>query len=104
MLEVTDYNPAVNEPDLQELRRAIDGVDTQLLDLIQQRVQLVLAVGAYKKRHGLAVYDPDRERRMLERLTALAKPPLEPDTIRRIFERLIDESRRLEQHHQNAPR
>jgi len=94
----------VNEPDLQELRRAIDAVDTQLLDLIQQRVRLVLAVGAYKKQHGLAVYDPDRERRMLERLTALAEPPLEPDTIRRIFERLIDESRRLEQHHQNPPR
>jgi chorismate mutase len=60
-------------------------------------VRLVLQVGAYKARHGLAIYDPERERRMLERLTALAKPPLEPDTVRRIYERLIDESRTLEQ-------
>ena len=87
----------MSEPDLDELRRAIDAVDTRLLELIQERVRLVLAVGAYKVRNGLAIYDPERERRMLERLTALAQPPLEPDTIRRIFERLIDESRTLEQ-------
>ncbi len=36
---------------------------------------------------------------MLERLSALAEAPVEPDTVRRIFERLIDESRRLEQRH-----
>ncbi len=83
--------------DLDELRRAIDHVDSRLLELIHERIRLVLEVGAYKARHGLAVYDPDRERRLLERLTALAEPPLEPDTVRRIFERLIDESRTLEQ-------
>ncbi|HEX5097848.1 MAG TPA: chorismate mutase [Polyangiaceae bacterium] len=87
----------MSEPDLDELRRQIDQVDTRLLELIHERVRLVLQVGAYKARHGLAIYDPERERRMLERLTALAKPPLEPDTVRRIYERLIDESRTLEQ-------
>ncbi len=87
----------MSEPDLDELRRQIDQVDTRLLELIHERVRLVLQVGAYKARHGLAIYDPERERRMLERLTALAQPPLEPDTVRRIYERLIDESRTLEQ-------
>jgi chorismate mutase len=87
----------VSEPDLDELRRQIDQVDSRLLELIHERVRLVLQVGAYKARHGLAVYDPERERRLLERLTALAQPPLEPDTVRRVFERLIDESRNLEQ-------
>jgi chorismate mutase len=89
----------VGEPDLEALRRSIDAVDSKLLELIGERVRLVLAVGEYKSRHGLAVYDPERERRMLERLTAAAAPPLEPGTVRRIFERVIDESRRLEQHH-----
>ncbi len=89
----------MSEPNLDELRRAIDQVDSRLLELIHERVRLVLEVGAYKAQHGLAIYDPERERRLLERLTALAKPPLEPDTIRRVFERLIDESRRLRQHH-----
>jgi chorismate mutase len=59
----------------------------------------VLAVGDYKRAHGLPIYDPERERKLIDRLTGEARPPLEPSTVRRIFERLIDESRRLEQHH-----
>jgi chorismate mutase len=89
----------VGDTELDKLRRAIDAVDTSLLELIHERVRLVLEVGAYKAKRGLAVYDPERERRLLERLTSLAQPPVEPDTVRRIFERLIDESRRLEQRH-----
>ena len=89
----------MSEPDLDALRRSIDAVDLKLLELIGERVRLVLQVGEYKARKGLAIYDPERERRLLERLTAAAEPPLEPGTVRRIFERLIDESRRLEQHH-----
>ena len=87
----------MSEPDLEELRRGIDAVDSRLLELIHERVKLVLAVGAYKVQRGLAIYDPERERRMLERLSALAQAPLEPDMVRRIFERLIDEFRNLEQ-------
>jgi chorismate mutase len=94
----------VSETDLESLRRAIDAVDSRLLELITERVRLVLEVGSYKAKHGLAIYDPERERRLLERLTTLAQPPLEPDTVRRIFERLIDESRRLEQRHSPNPR
>jgi chorismate mutase len=89
----------VADNELETLRRSIDAVDTRLLELIHERVRLVLEVGAYKSQRGLAVYDPERERRMLERLSSLAQPPVEPDTVRRIFERLIDESRRLEQRH-----
>jgi chorismate mutase len=47
----------------------------------------------------MAVYDPDRERSLLARLSESAPEPLDATTVRRIFERLIDESRRLEQHH-----
>ena len=84
-------------PDLDTLRRSIDEIDSRLLTLIEERVRLVLAVGDYKREHGLAIYDPERERKLLERLTNDARPPLEPGTVRRIFERLIDESRTLEQ-------
>jgi chorismate mutase len=89
----------VSETELDRLRRAIDALDSRLLELIHERVRLVLEVGAYKSKNGLPVYDPERERRLLERLTALAQPPVDPDSVRRIFERLIDESRRLEQRH-----
>jgi chorismate mutase-like protein len=85
--------------DLEELRRGIDAVDQQILKLLHERVRLVVAVGEYKRERGMAVYDPARERALLDRLCKAAEPPLDADTIRRIFERLVDESRRIEQHH-----
>jgi monofunctional chorismate mutase len=85
-------------PELEALRVAIDDVDRRLLELLSERVRLVLAVGAYKRKNGLAIYDPERERSVLERLSREARPPLDGATVRRVFERLIDESRRLEQH------
>ena len=86
-------------PEIDDLRRAIDEIDRQILELLAARVRVVLAVGDYKRRNGVAVYDPERERNLLARLASLAPEPLDGDTVRRIFERLIDESRRLEQHH-----
>lgn len=85
--------------DLETLRLGIDAVDQQILKLLHERVRLVLAVGEYKRQRGREVYDPERERAVLQRLCSAAEPPLDPDTIRRIFERLIDECRRIEQHH-----
>jgi len=87
------------DPELEALRVEIDAIDQQILELVAARVRVVLRVGELKRRLGLPVYDPERERAMLERLAARATPPLDLATIRRVFERLIDESRRLEQNH-----
>ena len=86
-------------PELESLRREIDEVDRQILALVATRVKIVLRVGDIKRAMDLEVYDPERERRLLARLTELAPEPLDATTVRRIFERLIDESRRLEQRH-----
>ena len=91
-------------PELDALRLAIDDVDRKLLALMTERVRLVLAVGDVKRAHQMPVYDPERERRVLERLASLAEPPLDGATVRRLFERLIDEMRRLEQRHVSESR
>ena len=88
---------------LEDLRGSIDAVDQQILKLLHERVRLVMAVGEYKRERGIPVYDPARERALLDRLCKAAEPPLDADTIRRIFERLVDESRRIEQHHITEP-
>lgn len=86
-------------PGLLPLRQAIDKIDHEILELLRRRVQHVLEVGELKRRHGSKVYDPERERRMLDRLAGAANEPLEGATVRRVFERIIDESRRQEKHH-----
>jgi len=85
--------------DLDELRRGIDAVDQQILKLLHDRVRLVMAVGEYKRERDMPVYDPARERDLLDRLGKSAEPPLDPETARRIFERIVDECRRIEHHH-----
>ena len=92
-----DPKPA---PDLDfaAMRSEIDALDEQILELVAARIRIVLKVGDYKRARGMNVYDPERERKMLERLCSQAPEPLDADTVRRIFERLIDESRRIEQH------
>jgi chorismate mutase len=89
-------------PELEALRADIDRIDREILSLIAERVRVVLRVGDIKRERGMKVYDPERERALLERLTRLAPAPLDATTVRGVFERLVDESRRLEQHHMNA--
>jgi chorismate mutase len=82
---------------LEELRREIDEIDDEILKWVARRLEKVLAVGDIKKQCGLDAYDPDRERRILDRLASRTLAPLDPQAVRRVFERLIDESRRAEQ-------
>jgi chorismate mutase-like protein len=86
-------------PELDALRAEIDSIDRDLLNLLAKRFAVVLRVGEVKRAHGTEVYDPERERRVIERLTSEVPAPLDRETVRRIFERIIDEARRLEQHH-----
>jgi chorismate mutase len=88
-----------DDPEFEKLRRAIDEIDQKILALVAERVQVVLAVGDYKRQRNIPVYDPERERHVLDRLSSTPPVPLDRDTVKRIFERLIDESRRLEQRH-----
>jgi chorismate mutase len=89
----------VNLPGLAPLRTAIDDIDRRILELLRARVELVLQVGELKRQHDCEVYDADRERRVLDGLANAARSPLTPETTRRIFERIIDESRTQEQRH-----
>ena len=86
------------EVQLAQLREAIDSVDAEILRLVASRVELVLSISEYKRVRQMPVYDPDRERAVIERLLGLAPANLDPQLVRRIFERIIDESRRVEQH------
>lgn len=59
--------------DLNDYRRQIDEIDTQLLSLFAQRMEVAAGIAAYKKEHGLPVLDSSRERQKL--LDIAAKSP-----------------------------
>lgn len=82
--------------DINRLREEIDRLDEELLRIFNARADLALKIGEIKKEKSLPVYDPQREKRIFDRMKANNPGPLEDDAIIRLFERVIDESRRLE--------
>lgn len=89
-------------PDLAPLRAAIDTVDREILSLLQRRLTLVYRVGDVKRAHDAPIYDPERERVMLDRIAQTAQAPLDGEVARRIFRCIIEESRNQEQQHVQA--
>lgn len=81
---------------IDEIRQNIDRLDSELLRIFNERASLALAIGEIKKGLNLPVYDPAREKRIFERMTAENPGPLDDQAIVRLFERVVDESRRLE--------
>jgi len=88
--------PDVAAADLEEWRKRIDGIDDQLMRLLNSRSACAVEVGRIKRAHGLPIYAPEREAWILDRVMRESPGPLEPLAVRRVFERIIDESRRLE--------
>lgn len=91
---------SANSSDVQEkigaFREEIDRLDSQLLAIFNRRASLALEIGRIKKVLQLPVYDPSREKRIFERMKNNNPGPLEDGAVVRLFERVIDESRRLE--------
>lgn len=81
---------------IDELRLEIDRLDGELLRIFNQRADFALKIGEIKKGRGLPVYDPAREKLIFQRMKTENTGPLDDEAIVRLFERVIDESRRLE--------
>jgi len=79
---------------IQALRQAIDKIDQRLAELLNERFSLAGKVIAIKKEQGLPVYAPQREQQIYEQVTAKELDHLDKRTLRAIFERILDESRR----------
>ena len=81
---------------IESLRKRIDELDEQLVRLLSARAACALEVGRAKKAEGVQIYQPGRETEVLAHVVQVNRGPLDDGAIRRLFERIIDEARRLE--------
>ena len=81
---------------IEDWRAKIDALDRRLVELLSERAQCALAVGKIKNSQNIEVFDPERERQIILNILRENKGPLDDDALRRIFERVIDECRRIE--------
>ena len=82
--------------DLSDWRDKIDVMDRKLVELLNERARCVLAMAPLKKRAGVPIYEPKREEQVFENIAAHNGGPLQPNAVKRIFERIIDEMRSIQ--------
>jgi chorismate mutase-like protein len=81
---------------LDELRVLIDDVDRRIVALLNERTCVVEEIGRVKRHAELPVYEPKREELVFANIAGANQGPLAVDAMKRIFERIIDEMRRIQ--------
>jgi chorismate mutase len=94
---------ATAEAEMIRIREAIDRVDEVLVKLLNQRARYAVEIGEIKGVLQLPIYAPEREKDVLRHVEEASQGPLAGTTVRRLFERIIDESRRVERESAHLP-
>ncbi len=81
---------------LDELRRRIDEIDARILELLLERARVAEQVGGLKDSADAAIYAPDREARLLRRLTAGELAPLDAEAVQAVFREIVSICRGLQ--------
>lgn len=81
---------------LLDLRNEIDGIDRQIVDLFQKRMEICQEVAEYKISTGKKVFDREREAAKIEAVTKLADSDFNRHGIEELFEQIMSMSRKLQ--------
>lgn len=82
--------------DLGECRKEIDAVDRQIVDLLNQRARIVLGLAPLKRAQGVPVYEPNRERLVIDNVDGSNHGPLPDDALKRIYRAVMQEMRAMQ--------
>jgi chorismate mutase len=79
---------------LKTKRKVLDFIDQKLLTLLNHRLRIALEIGKIKKEMGKKIYDPKREKEVLERLKRKNKGLLKEEDLKKIFTTIIQVCRK----------
>lgn len=82
--------------ELDDYRNKIDDIDKQLTQLFEERMDIVLKVGAYKKANNLPVFNKEREKKVMEKNVAYLNNKDYSDEIKVFFDNIMNISKDLE--------
>jgi len=75
--------------DLESLRRKIDGIDEEIVRLLDERVDVALEIGKLKGASGMPHYAPGRELEVYERVASLGKGQMPPEALKAIYREVM---------------
>lgn len=80
--------------DLEQLRREIDAIDEQIVDLLARRLGKVKSVVAIKKAQNLPIHHPAREENLIsQRREQAVRAGLDPDHVEELYRSILRQSR-----------
>lgn len=82
--------------DLQECRKKLDGIDSRIVELFEERMQVCGDVAEYKIGTGKAVYDAEREKQKIAAVRELAHSDFNREAVQQLFSQLMAMSRRYQ--------
>ena len=89
-------NEAAPKRSLAELRRELDAIDGEIVAAINRRAELAQQIGACKQDTAQQVFDPERERSVLQQAVGHNPGPLGDAAVRGIFRELISGTRAVQ--------
>jgi 3-deoxy-7-phosphoheptulonate synthase/chorismate mutase len=87
----------MSEVTIESLRKEVDAINLQLLELLSKRAQLAYEIGKLQTSQGMELYDPQREADMLTALQMANKGPFSNDTVKALFKEIFKASLALEE-------
>jgi chorismate mutase len=84
--------------DISDWRRQIDELDRQLVELLNQRASAAIGIGRLKRNTDLPIYEPQREREVIENVQKVNGGPLVGRDLAQIYERIMDVMRSIQKH------
>ncbi len=86
-------NETQTTENLAELRRQIDGIDEQLLELLAKRMRISREIGVYKKEHNMPILQSPRYSEILEKRSDMGQTmDLNTDFVKEILKEIHEES------------
>tara|TARA_B100001063_G_scaffold88243_1_gene82073 strand:- start:557 stop:1621 length:1065 start_codon:yes stop_codon:yes gene_type:complete len=81
---------------IEELRIKIDKIDSEILKLLNERMDVVHQVGVIKSASNESVYRPEREKEIIERLVKFSEGRMKKESIKPIFQEVFAAARNIE--------
>ncbi|WZE72418.1 bifunctional 3-deoxy-7-phosphoheptulonate synthase/chorismate mutase [Macrococcus sp. CCM 2573] len=82
--------------DLNALRENIETLNIEILKLLSERGQIAKQIGQEKRKQGTAIYDPEREKQMINKLLDLNDGPFDDNVIKQLFKEIFKASTELQ--------
>jgi len=82
--------------DIADWRKKIDEIDRKLVEMLNQRAAAAQEIGRLKRVSDLPIYEPDRERIVLEQVQGANQGPLQHRHLMQIYERIMDVMRNIQ--------